>query len=166
MVFPFLYMGATLALTQSDGNFPVFSDWLHKKVRIGAISSASSLRMWQGRSSGPAALFTFREDRSFAIPRTWADGGVWGAGRVRQWWIVLLREHSLELAVQDVSFLPAVCVEDAFVFEGGYSHAVLTPRLNKAPEGLAVVAFQSVDENVVDIVPSCLVQSFLHFLLG
>jgi len=49
----------TLANRQSGGTSPVSSDFLNIMVRIGAISGASSFRIFGRMLSGPAALLRF-----------------------------------------------------------------------------------------------------------
>ena len=53
---------------QVDGSSPEESDCVYMSVSMGAMSSASSLKMRQGSSSGPPALDGSTSRRSFATP--------------------------------------------------------------------------------------------------
>ena len=53
---------------QVDGSSPEESDCVYTSVSMGAMSSASSLKMRQGSSSGPPALDESTSRRGFATP--------------------------------------------------------------------------------------------------
>ena len=65
---PFLYIGVTFAIFQSDGHMPdVRLSW-KMCVRKGAISTAQVLRILLGMLSSPDALLTFIPCKSFKTP--------------------------------------------------------------------------------------------------
>ena len=64
---PFLKIGLTFALVQSDGNLPVASDFSNISWMTGAISTLNSLSTIGPISSGPAALSGRKFDRSLIM---------------------------------------------------------------------------------------------------
>ena len=52
---PFLYTGTTVAIFQSEGNFPWYSDALKIRAKMGAILIDNSFNKRGGMPSGPEA---------------------------------------------------------------------------------------------------------------
>ena len=65
---PFLNMGTTLAVVQSVGIIPCFSEAWKNSVNVGVISSASVLSSLVGMWSGPVALCSLSVHRSLWMP--------------------------------------------------------------------------------------------------
>ena len=65
---PFLNMGTTLAVVQSVGIIPCFSEAWKNSVNVGVISSASVLGSLVGMWSGPVALCSLSVHRSLWMP--------------------------------------------------------------------------------------------------
>ena len=65
---PFFYMGTTLAVVQSVGIIPRFSEAWKNSVNVGVSSSASVLSSLVGMWSGPVALCSLSVDRSLWMP--------------------------------------------------------------------------------------------------
>ena len=55
-LFP-LKTGQILACSQSDGNEPVFSDWVKRTWSMGDVSMAQCFKIYNEILSGPLALF-------------------------------------------------------------------------------------------------------------
>ena len=66
---PFLNMGTTLAVVQSVGIIPCFSEAWKNSVNVGVISSASVLSSLVGMWSGPVALCSLSVHRSLWTER-------------------------------------------------------------------------------------------------
>ena len=69
-MLPFLKTGLILAVNQSDGNSPVFSDCLKITSNIGAILAEQLLSIYDEIPLGPWALLGSRLDSRFWIPLT------------------------------------------------------------------------------------------------
>ena len=67
---PFLKIGTTFALSQSDGICPVFSDCEKKTVKIEAISVAQWRSTKAGIQSGPDDLWVLSRFNWFSMPVT------------------------------------------------------------------------------------------------
>ena len=65
---PFLNMGTTLAVVQSVGIIPCFSEAWKNSVNVGVSSSASVLSSLVGMWSDPVALFSLSVHRSLWMP--------------------------------------------------------------------------------------------------
>ena len=65
---PFLNMGTTLAVVQSFGIIPCFSEAWKNSVNVGVSSSASVLSSLVGMWSGPVALCSLSVHRSLWMP--------------------------------------------------------------------------------------------------
>ena len=65
---PFLNMGTTLAVVQSVGIIPCFSEAWKNSVYVGVSSSASVLSSLVGMWSGPVALCSLSVHRSLWMP--------------------------------------------------------------------------------------------------
>ena len=65
---PFLNMGTTLAVVQSVGIIPCFSEAWKNSVNVGVSSSASVLSSLVGMWSGPVALCSLSVHRSLRMP--------------------------------------------------------------------------------------------------
>ena len=68
LMSPFLNIGVTVALFQSDGVVPWCNEAWKTSVRAGVICSDVSRSRRVGSSSGPLALCGFKPDSSFSTP--------------------------------------------------------------------------------------------------
>ena len=79
LLSPFLKIGLTFALVQSDGTSPVASDLSNMSWIKGAISDLSSFSTIGQISSGPAALSGRKFESSLVMPFRFIQmSGIWG----------------------------------------------------------------------------------------